>query len=251
MFDHLDRPLVPSGLASVLAHAGAVAALLFGTFPPRHTADAARPPLLISWPQAPESRGDPLEPVAGPTAPPADLPSPTPLARVFAGPNARVGRGAPPEPVAGPPAPPVNLPSPTPIDVPPIDARIHFDGRALLQKASGVAQGGGEVEGDRPWSMEAVEDPPVLLAGPSLAYPEALRRAGIVGRVVVQAVIDTLGRVEPASVAMETTVAGLASPARVYALGARFRPARVNGRAVRVLVRLPLEFTLAARRSPP
>jgi TonB family protein len=215
MFDHLDRPLVPSGLASVLAHAGAVAALLFGTFPPRHTADAARPPLLISWPQAPESRGDPLEGVAGPTAPP------------------------------------VNLPSPTPIDVPPIDARIHFDGRALLQKASGVAQGGGEVEGDRPWSMEAVEDPPVLLAGPPLAYPEALRRAGIVGRVVVQAVIDTLGRVEPASVAMETTVAGLASPARVYALGARFRPARVNGRAVRVLVRLPLEFTLAARRSPP
>jgi TonB family protein len=98
---------------------------------------------------------------------------------------------------------------------------------------------------DGPWSATAVDDPPVLLAGPPLAYPEALRRVGAVGTVVVQAVIDTLGRAEPGSLVLQCSHAGFEAAARAYVLAAVFRPGRAYGRAVRVLVRLPIAFTLS------
>jgi len=67
--------------------------------------------------------------------------------------------------------------------------------------------------------------------------------------VVVAAVIDTLGRPGPRSV---TVVAspnpGFDSAARDYVVRALFRPARVRGRAVRVLVRVPIDFRLGLRR---
>jgi len=78
-----------------------------------------------------------------------------------------------------------------------------------------------------------------------LDYPPALRRAGLQGRVTVQAVIDTLGRAEPASlkvIARPNTA--FDQSARAYVLHAVFRPARVKGRAVRVLIRVPVDYAI-------
>ena len=99
------------------------------------------------------------------------------------------------------------------------------------------------------WSVALVEDPPVVLAGRAPVYPEPLRHAGIPGRVVVAVVVDTLGRAEPSSVAIvASSNQGFDPPARDYVLHALFRPARVHGRAVRVLVRLPVDFAIVAAR---
>ena len=99
--------------------------------------------------------------------------------------------------------------------------------------------------GDQPYDGALIEDPPVLLAGPPLAYPELLRQAGVQGRVEVEAIIDTSGRVEAASIVIvRSPHPGFAQPAREFVRGALFRPGRVGGRAVRVLTRLPIVFAL-------
>jgi protein TonB len=96
-----------------------------------------------------------------------------------------------------------------------------------------------------PFPPEAVDERPEVLAGPPLLYPEPLRQAGIQGRVLVRAVVDTLGRVEPGSAAIvESANPGFDRPALGYVRHAIFRPARVLGRPVRVLVTVPIDFRL-------
>ena len=94
--------------------------------------------------------------------------------------------------------------------------------------------------------MESVvEERPELLTGPTLRYPAWLAEQGIEGRVVVQLILDSLGRAEPASVkVIQTPNAGFDQPAMNYVLRARFRPGIVHGRPVRVLLNLPIDFTL-------
>jgi protein TonB len=96
---------------------------------------------------------------------------------------------------------------------------------------------------DRIYSSGGVEEAPALLSPPP-AYPELLRRAGIQGHVLLQAVVDTTGRVEPNSVKiLKSSSPGFNVPTKRWALDARFRPARLQGRAVRVLVNLPVDFS--------
>ncbi len=94
--------------------------------------------------------------------------------------------------------------------------------------------------------MEAiVEERPSVLSAPKLVYPDVLRQAGIQGRVLVQAVIDTTGRAEANSVkVLQSPNPGFDQNARNYVLKARFRPARIHGRAVRVLVQVPVDFAI-------
>ena len=94
--------------------------------------------------------------------------------------------------------------------------------------------------------MEAiVEEKPAVLSGPTLQYPELLRQAQIQGRVLVQAIIDTLGRAEPPSVkVLQSPNPGFDQSAKSYVTKALFRPARVHGRAVRVLLQIPVDFKL-------
>src|SRR5216117_630553 len=136
------------------------------------------------------------------------------------------------DPVPGPVAPPIDVPPQSPIGLPPIDARASFDPKVLLR---GVREAAGD---------HGVDGPPVLLAGPPLGYPDVLRRTGTTGTVTVQLVIDTLGRAEPGSLVFQSSHPGFETAARAYVLGALFRPGRMHGRAVRVLVRLPISFTL-------
>ena len=103
---------------------------------------------------------------------------------------------------------------------------------------SGMVPTGNEV------FMEAiVEEKPAVLSGPRLQFPELLRQAGIEGRVLVQAIVDTLGRVKPNSVkVLQSPNPGFDQSAMNYVLKALFRPARVHGRAVRVLIQIPVDF---------
>jgi protein TonB len=104
-----------------------------------------------------------------------------------------------------------------------------------------------------PWNLGAgeplpialVQESPALLAAPPPAYPPLLRAAGVQGRVEVQLVVDTLGRTEVGSFRIvHSDNPGFEAPAIESLRGALFRPARVFGRAVRVLVQVPVVFVL-------
>ena len=208
------RSRVPSSAVAVLAHAGVCAGIVLATLRPHRGSAADVPPMIIVWPQPVEDW----------------LPGP-------------------PDQIDGPNVPSIDVPTQAPIGLPPIDAGVHFDPKSLLPGArEAVGDRGVDGAPDGPWSPTAVDDPPALLAGPPLAYPEVLRRGGTAGTVVVQVVIDTLGRAEPRSLALESSHAGFDAAARAYVLGAVFRPGRAHGRAVRVLVRLPIAFTLRPTR---
>jgi TonB family protein len=98
---------------------------------------------------------------------------------------------------------------------------------------------------DQVYSEQTVDKRPQIVFAPPLDYPRVLRQAGLQGRVIVQAVIDTLGRAEPTSLKIvERPYPGFEESARDYVLDAVFRPARVKGRAVRVLVSIPIEYKI-------
>jgi protein TonB len=79
-------------------------------------------------------------------------------------------------------------------------------------------------------------------------YPALLDQANIGGQVTVQAIVDTSGRVEPNSVKIvQSSNPGFDQAAKTYVLKAIWRPARVHGRAVRVLVSIPLVFKPRSR----
>jgi TonB family protein len=221
MFRHLiesgkqsaGRPPWSSGAVAVVAHAMLILAGVAITRRPAHGVGASGPPLAISWPD------EPRRPAGGS----AD--------------------GIPP-----PAASLVEIPVLPLTGLPAISVRGGVDrpqpwGTADDVRVSDATGGGG------PWTASAVEEPPVLLAGPSLIYPEWLRARSIEGRVVVEIVIDTLGRPEPAGLGLvESSHPGFEAAARDFVLGARFRPGRSHGRAVRVLVRVPIAFVLNRRR---
>lgn len=95
------------------------------------------------------------------------------------------------------------------------------------------------------WSGALGEERPEVLTGPLPVYPELLRQSGVQGKVVLEAVVDTNGRVQAASISVvSTTNPGFVAPARQALLATLFRPARVGGRAVSMLVRVPFDFTI-------
>ena len=138
----------------------------------------------------------------------------------------------------------VVAPTDIPTNIPPINLQEHFDPKDYT--GSGVEGGiGTGVTPDQVFLESVVEERPEVLSGPQLQYPDLLRQAGIQGRVLVQAIVDTSGRAEPASVkVIQSPNPGFDQPARTYLLRALFRPARVHGRAVRVLINLPIDFRI-------
>jgi periplasmic protein TonB len=140
----------------------------------------------------------------------------------------------------------VVAPTDIPTNIPPINLQEHFDPKDYT--GSGVEGGiGTGIAPDQVFMESVVEERPEVLSGPQPQYPDLLRQAGIQGRVIVQAIIDTSGRAEPPSVkVIQSPNPGFDQPAKTYVLRALFRPARVHGRAVRVLVNLPIDFKIAA-----
>jgi len=84
-----------------------------------------------------------------------------------------------------------------------------------------------------------------ILTGPLPAYPDLLRQAGIQGKVLLEAVVDTTGRVPAQSIVVVTaTNPAFIAPARQALLATLFRPAMVGGKPVRMRVRIPYEFAI-------
>ena len=144
----------------------------------------------------------------------------------------------------------VVAPTDIPTNIPPVNLQEHFDPRDY----SGVGVEGGVATGivpgsDQVLSVDVVQEKPELLSHPPPAYPPLLQQAGIEGRVMVQAIIDTTGRVEPNSVRVaESANPGFDQPAKNVVLRSLFRPGRVYGRAVRVLVAIPIDFKIQRNR---
>jgi len=107
-------------------------------------------------------------------------------------------------------------------------------------RASGIVVSGNEV-----YAEALVEERPALLSAPAPVYPAVLRRAGIQGRVILPVVIDTTGRVEPASVRItKSPHPAFDQPTKDWLLNALFRPARLHGRGVRVSVNLRVDYSI-------
>src|SRR5256712_155885 len=128
---------------------------------------------------------------------------------------------------------------------------IRFNARGLerhMAQVNAACPPGGNGDGrdaDQVYSEATVDERAAIVSAPPLEYPPALRQAGLQGRVTVQAVIDTLGRAEPASlkvIARPNTA--FDKSALAYVLHAVFRPARVKGRAVRALIKVPVDYRI-------
>ena len=95
------------------------------------------------------------------------------------------------------------------------------------------------------WSGVVTEAQPEVLSGPLPLYPELLRQAGVQGEVLLEAVVDTTGRVlAPSIVVIAATHPGFVAAARQALLATLFRPAMVRGRAVQTQVRIPYAFAI-------
>lgn len=136
-------------------------------------------------------------------------------------------------------------PTDIPTNIPPVNLQEHFDPKDF----SGVGVEGGVASGIVPtgdvFSVDVVQEKPERLAGPLPVYPPLLQQAGIEGTVMVQAIIDTMGRVEPGSLKItQTANPGFNESAKTSVLKTLFRPARVYGKAVRVLIQIPIMYSI-------
>jgi TonB family protein len=140
----------------------------------------------------------------------------------------------------------VVAPTDIPTNIPPVNLQEHFDPKDF----TGVGVEGGVGNGivpssDAVLSVDVVQEKPERLAGPQPVYPPLLQQAGIEGTVTVQAIIDTMGRIEPNSLKiMQTANPGFNESAKQTVLKSLFRPARVYGKAVRVLIQIPITYSI-------
>jgi TonB family protein len=134
----------------------------------------------------------------------------------------------------------------------PLDPR-DFTGRGVEGGvANGVVGGTGVVNPNEGGDLNAIyeatttddrfEQAAVILL-PAPRYPAVLEAAGIEGEVSVEFVIDTLGRVQPASIRiLHSTHEAFASSVRTAMAAATFRPAHLSVHPVRQLTRQSIRF---------
>jgi protein TonB len=154
------------------------------------------------------------------------------------------------------PAPPARVrfvaPNVVPTIIPPIDvgpARPLDDvviggpgvsGTSPIGSGPPIGSGGSVVD-------EMLVDRAPRLLGRALepSYPASLREAGVQGRVVVQLVVDTLGRAELADLqVIESPHPLFVDAVRTALARYRFSVGEAGGRKVRTRVQIPFEFTL-------
>ncbi len=138
-----------------------------------------------------------------------------------------------------------------PTEIPPVDLSERFDPRDFSGIGveggvfSGVVGGTGPVDFTQTFLEAAVDERPERLSGPYPRYPEMLRQAGIEGFVLLEFVIDTSGQVEEGSLkVLQSTNRAFEGPAKVVITRSLYRPGRVRGQPVRVLVSLQIGFTI-------
>lgn len=106
--------------------------------------------------------------------------------------------------------------------------------------------GGGAAAAGPDGAYRVVERAATPLPGAPLArYPETLRQLAVEGEALLRFVVDSTGRVEPASVVtVRASHPPFADAARRALLATRFSPAEVGGRRVRQLVEQSFSFAL-------
>ncbi len=144
-----------------------------------------------------------------------------------------------------------------PTEIPPVNLNERFDPRdysgvgAEGGIAQGIVGGTGPIPDDltQVFVEAVVDEPPIRLSGPALQYPPLLRDAGIEGQVVIEVVIGTDGHPESESLRIiSSTNKAFERPARDVVLGSVYRPGRMRGQPVRVLVRQPIMFQILRNR---
>jgi protein TonB len=139
-----------------------------------------------------------------------------------------------------------------PAAVPVAESPAGVPDGSLTQHPSGTVGGvdhgvaGGVVggAGTGPIPVGAVAHPPVLMRRVQPAYPQAARRQGIEGLVLLEAVLDRDGRVEP-EIKILQSIQGLDAEAIAAVRQWYFRPARDrSGATRRVILEIPIRFVL-------
>jgi protein TonB len=148
----------------------------------------------------------------------------------------------------------IDVPNIAPPSLPPIDPGAlptPDDLVALTSSGAASPRGGGrgiwELATNPPssyeWSVSEVMMH--VLSSGKPRYPETLRQSGIDGQVLVQFVVDTLGRVDLRSVKVLRSTHELFTAAVRSALPQfRFKPAEVNGKRSAAMAQMPFEFQL-------
>lgn len=137
-----------------------------------------------------------------------------------------------------------------PTSIPPINLNERFDPRDFsgVGVELGVATGveiTGPVDLTQVFMEAVVDEPPERISFPAPEYPRILLEAGVEGTVILEAIIDTTGHAEPGSIkVVESTNRAFEAPAREAMRKALFRPGRVRGQPVRVLVHMPIRFVI-------
>ncbi len=188
-------------------------------------------------------------------APPAVRPAEAPGPKVDMAGNANVIVVADPPPKG---FQTIVAPKDIPTTIPPIDLKAKaldprdYTGRGVEGGvAHGVVGGTGKVDPESPageviylaTTDDARFEPAVLISQPVPKYPPVLREIGLSGRVVLQFIVDTAGRVDSASIrVMESSNGGFEAPARESVAAAVFRPARLGPKPVRQRAQQPVRF---------
>jgi TonB family protein len=211
-------------LFSVMAHAAIIVAAVAGTAsgeaaPP----DDPAPPPIIHIPVDPGP--------ASPSTPTDPTPAPSPTAPVITVPPIDIPIGIPP------------IGDPVPHD--PVIGTSREPSTGTPGPTTGSPFGRPVRDTTAAWAHQVDRPAAPLGKGRVPRYPGLLQGARQEGSVIAYFVVDTLGRVEPASFrAASSTHALFTESVRSAVLAMRFRPAEVAGRPVRQLVEQRFIFTL-------
>jgi len=94
-----------------------------------------------------------------------------------------------------------------------------------------------------PTAVGAVDEQPTLISHPPIRYAPEMQALRIGGTVIVEATLDTTGRVLPASLkVVQSPNPIFDAEAKRVTTAALYRPARVGGRTARVTIRQPITF---------
>lgn len=254
------RAYGPAWVIAVVAHLALVGVALIPAGPPPAEEPLVRLVFVEPPPPPPAPLGAPNgagtiqampEPVLEPKAPEAPKEAPKPevkepdrLQRVDA--KAKPKPKPKPQPKA-PAKPAEERREPTPAEIAPGIATGSVGGEAG-GVVGGVAGGivGGVVggTGTQPVPAGQVAHPPTLVHRVAPTYPDDARRREIEGLVVLEAVLDRDGRIEP-GVKVVRSIPALDEEALRAVQQWRFRPARdASGRTLRVILEVPIRFVL-------
>ena len=153
--------------------------------------------------------------------------------------------------------PPVGVPVnvavmlPLPGSLPPLQlGALPYDSTGAAAVTSGISLGAAQTaellaDQDSDHQLRGAELLMRIVASARPRYPDALRQAGVSGRVVARFVVDSTGRIDMRSVQFIESAHPLFTSAVADVLPSfRFRPSRIGNRSVSTLGEMPFEFAI-------